>query len=124
MEKLGFQIVLAAAACVPVFGGIYGLLNGISGAAPDLQSHYHYLSGLLLGIGIAFATCALDPETKTARFQTLVGIVLLGGLARLGYSLTSGTFTPVIWFTLFMELAAPVLMACWQLRIARGNLAA
>ena len=53
------QIAVAQAGCVPVAAGLAGVLNGpgMAGSATvsaSLDSHFSYLSGLLLGIGLAF----------------------------------------------------------------------
>jgi len=111
-----FQIALAVAACVPFFGGLYEIIKSPGLADPALESHYHYLSGLLMGIGITFWFCARSPE-NTARFRLLVFIVLIGGLARLFHMLTSGDVSTSIVLSLLMELGVAPAMAYWQHRI-------
>jgi hypothetical protein len=60
------------------------MLKGVGAAAPtDLESHFRYLSGLLLGLGLAFAWCVPAIERRTLLFRTLGLVAVLGGLARL-----------------------------------------
>ncbi len=56
-ERRALQRVVAVAGLVPVLGGLYGVLfgqAGLGGGAFDVStdSHFRYLSGLLLGIGL------------------------------------------------------------------------
>jgi hypothetical protein len=89
-EKRLLQIVVAVACLVPLLAGGSGVLRGAEmmrgvGAAPpvDLDSHFRYLSGLLLGIGLAFAWCIPAIERRTLLFRTLGLIAVVGGLGRL-----------------------------------------
>ncbi len=45
----------------------------------DLDSHFRYLSGLLLAIGIGFASTVPRIEAQGGRFWLLTGIVMVGG---------------------------------------------
>lgn len=126
-EKTLIKIVYAALACVPVFGGVMGILNGpgMGSAAhaglydPFLESHYRYLSGLLLGIGLAFWSCVPKIEYRRERIRLLTFIVVIGGAARLASAVAFGQhFDGMMTFTLFMELAATPLMCVWQRRVA------
>src|SRR4051794_30061735 len=98
-EKRALQIVVAIASLVPIAGGAEGvifgpLLVGESGAnTADLDSHFRYLSGILLGIGLAYATAVPGIRRHKRRFMLLCGIVVLGGLSRL-LSLLIATGTP------------------------------
>ena len=58
-ERMGLQATIAACSLVPITAGAAGLLLGprfVGGPAdlPDLASHFAYLSGLLLGLGLGF----------------------------------------------------------------------
>ena len=48
----------------------------------DLDSHFRYLSGLLLAIAIGFLSSLRDIERKGPRLRLLAAIVVAGGLAR------------------------------------------
>lgn len=94
-------------------------LHGVaSPVPPDLDSHFRYLSGLLLAIGIAFATCIPEIERKTARFRLLAFLVFVGGLGRLVGLLTAGAPGAGHLFGLAMELVAVPLLVLWQARLA------
>lgn len=80
-------IIIRVACLVPILGGAAGVLTGAGFldevAGPATASHLRYLSGLLLGIGLVLAWCAGDLGRRGALFETLCGIVVLGGLGRL-----------------------------------------
>ena len=84
-----FQLVVIVAALVPITAGAAGVWRGpamISNAvthSADLESHYRYLSGLLLGIGIAFVVGVADVGRRAGLLRALGFIVVMGGLARL-----------------------------------------
>jgi uncharacterized protein DUF4345 len=90
------------------------------GAMPvAADSHYRYLSGLLLGIGIGFATAVPDIEHRTARVRLLAGIVVVGGLGRLLSLLLHGAPDKPMLAALAMELVVTPVLALWQARVAR-----
>lgn len=87
--------------------------------SPGLESHFRYLSGLLLGIGLAFLSCVPDIETKSQRFGTLAAVVVVGGLGR---AVATMVFWPVpasAITALVMELAVTPGLALWQRRVSR-----
>jgi len=72
-----------------------------------------YLSGLLLGIGVALAWCAGDLERRGGLFSALCGIVILGGLARLlGVALAGPPPLPHL-LALGMELGVTPALLLW-----------
>jgi hypothetical protein len=121
------QAAIAAACLVPLTTGTLSLiegpafLSGVGDPAPiDLDSHYRYLSGLLLGLGLAFASCIPAIERRTARFQTLGFIVIVGALGRLVSLLDAGLPSAGHVFGLVMELCVVPLIMFWQWRLARA----
>src|ERR1700722_17571679 len=124
MERRFLQIAVAVACLVPVSAGAGGILLGPAmvdaGAVPlGEDSRYSYLSGLLLGIGIAFATTIPHIERRTARFRLLTGIVMVGGLGRLVSLLLRGAPDKPMLAALVMERGVTPCLALWQTRIAR-----
>lgn len=123
-ERGWLQKVVAVAALVPIAAGLFGTLfgptlTGDSGVSVSGDSHYRYLSGLLLGIGLLFWSCIPSIEGKTGRFQCLTLIVVAGGLARLvGLGLT-GVPSLVMLGALVMELVVTPILCLWQGRVAR-----
>jgi hypothetical protein len=123
-ERKLLQTVIAVAGIVPVGAGVSGVLLGpnmfgpTSYLAPDTESHFRYMSGLLLAIGISFYASIPAIERHTGRIRLLAFIVFCGGLARL----TTFTDAPnygSIGFALAMELVVTPALAVWQARVAR-----
>ncbi len=117
------QVAIALAGCVPVLAGGAGVLLGPTMTGADWNaasdSHFRYLSGLLLGIGLAFWTCIPSLPHQTRRFRLLSAIVILGGLARLlAFPLHGWPGTPMA-AALAMELAVVPLLCLWQTKLAR-----
>jgi len=120
------RAAVALGGAVPVGAGIVGVLLGPSmlqppSLAPEaaLDSHYRYLSGLLLGIGLGFWSTLRRIEAQGTRFRLLTGIVVAGGLARLLGLLVSGWPGEGMLFGLAMELVVTPLLCLWQWSVAR-----
>jgi hypothetical protein len=122
IEKRLLQAMVVLGCVVPILGGGYGVLRGLEmiGISGDVgaDSHFRYLSGLLLGIGFGFLSTVPRIETHSARFRLLAGIVVIGGLGRLLSVALSGTADAATLFALIMELVVTPLLAMWQWRIA------
>ena len=125
-ERRLLQIAVALACLVPLAAGAAGvaesagMLSGVGPPLPtDLDSHFRYLSGLLLGIGLAFAACVPWIERCGAAFRLLTFVVLVGGLARLLSLLEAGAPGAGHLFGLAMELGTVPLLALWQSRVER-----
>ncbi|HYF56847.1 MAG TPA: DUF4345 domain-containing protein [Salinarimonas sp.] len=123
-ERRWLQGAVALGCLVPLSAGFSGVLMGpaLTGdtATGAGDSHYRYLSGLLLGIGLMFVSTIPAIETKGARFRLLTAIVVIGGLGRaLGYAVIGAPGLPMI-LALAMELAVTPLLCLWQARIARA----
>ena len=125
-ERRLLQAAIALAALVPLSMGLLSVvqgpasLRGVAAPAPvDLDSHFRYLSGLLLGIGIAFVTCIPAIERKGALFRALGAIVIIGGLSRLVSLADAGAPGFGHLFGLAMELGIVPLILLWQARVAR-----
>jgi hypothetical protein len=120
------QVAVALASLVPIAAGAAGVLLGprLVGAAivgsADLDSHFRYLSGLLLAIGLGYVSTIPRIETQGGRFRLLTGIVVVGGLGRLLSLLSTGPASPVMTAALVMELVVTPCLALWQYRVAAG----
>jgi hypothetical protein len=83
------QAFILIGGLVPVGAGLDGVLAGpvMAGltmpAGVSFDSHFRYLSGLLLGIGLGFWSTVPAIERLGGRFQLLTAIVFCGGLCRL-----------------------------------------
>lgn len=126
-ERRLLQTVVSVACLVPILTGLDGVLRGIamvpgSGASVDLDSHFRYLSGIFLMVGLAFASTIPSIERQGPRFRLLGAMVVMGGLARgLSWAMI-GTPGPAHQLGLAMELGVVPLLMLWQARIARITL--
>jgi len=125
-ERRLLQICVAVGGLIPVSAGAAGIIFGphfvdaMVGAAAD--SHFRYLSGLLLGIGIGFWSTIPRIEANGKLFRTLTFLVFVGGLARL-YSIVAIGFPPdAMLGALAMELGVTPLLFWWQGRVSRGSI--
>ena len=125
-ERRLLQAAVAAACLVPLAVGALGVLRGpemLRGVeapvAADLDSHFRYLSGLLLGIGLAFAACIPRIERVGPVFRLLGLVVILGGFARLASLLAAGMPGAGHAAGLIMELVVVPALLVWQARVAR-----
>jgi hypothetical protein len=116
------QVTVAVLALVPIGAGLAGAIDGAAfvgeQASVSADSHFRYLSGLLLAIGLLFWSTIPHIERQARRVQILTAIVFAGGLARLGGLIAVGEPSPPMLFGLAMELLVTPLMCLWQSRIA------
>jgi hypothetical protein len=117
------QVTVAIASLIPISAGLAGILLGpamvdATAVPVGADSHYRYLSGLLLGIGIGFATTIPRIERRTARFRLLTAIVVIGGLGRLWSLIALGSPNGPMLAALVMELGVTPALALWQARVA------
>ncbi len=120
-EKRLLQAVVAIACLVPVSAGGIAIWRGASmlgGTGVDLDSHFRYLSGLLLAIGLAFAAAIPGIERKTAMVRLLTFLVVVGGLARATGFLHAVPSRAMI-AALVIELGVTPGLCLWQGRLAR-----
>ena len=124
-EKRLLQIAVAIASLVPILGGGFGVwqglaMLGIAEPAAAAESHFRYLSGLLLGIGLCFVAMVPRIEFRSAGFRLLAIVVVIGGSARLFSVALHGTSDRVTLFALVMELVVTPSLALWQMRVANS----
>ena len=124
-ERRLLKLSVALACVVPIGAGAAGMLFGpwaietdIAGDHLELESHFRYLSGLLFGIGIAFAASIPAIERRSQLFAPLSLMVVIGGLSRLGAVLAYDVGAASQIFALAMELGVVPILYVWQKRIA------
>jgi hypothetical protein len=120
------QATVAALSLVPIGAGAAGVIlgPGFVGAPAglaDLDSHFRYLSGIFLGVGLLFASTVPGVERRTARFRLASGLVVLGGLGRLLALLATGAPTWPHLAGLLLELVVSPLLVVWQGFVARHH---
>ena len=123
MERRWLQIAIALLGLIPVSAGAAGallgpaMLNEIGDAV--LDSHFRYLSGVLLAIGLGYWTAIPRIELQGERIGILTLVVVGGGFCRalgmLLYGLPGGGMTAA----LAVELVLAPLIYLWQVRVAR-----
>lgn len=123
-ERRLLQITIALACLVPIVAGLDGVLRGAAMVSPgkvtaDLDSHFRYLSGIFLILGLAFASTIAAIERQAARFRLLGVMVVAGGLGRALAWVATGAPLLVHQLALVMELGVVPLLMLWQARIAR-----
>ena len=128
LEIRALQLAVAIACLVPlsmgsrsVWRGVVVLRGSPNPPPADLDSHFRYLSGIFLAMGVAFVTCVPDIARKGPRFRLLGAMVVSGGLARLASWLTVGEPSAGQRFGLVMELGVVPLLLLWQWRVARAD---
>ncbi|MGN7158625.1 DUF4345 domain-containing protein [Sphingomonas sp. SAFR-052] len=122
-ERTLLQAAVAITCLVPLAASTFGIVHGAAwlqpGPTTDLDSHFRYLSGIFLVMGIAFLTCIPAIESKTARFRLLGVMVVGGGLARLVSLGSMGAPSAGHVLGLCIELIVVPLLLLWQTRITR-----
>jgi hypothetical protein len=120
-SRRALQAAVAIAGLVPVAAGAAGAWRpSLVSLGPD--THAAYLSGLLLGIGLAFWSLIPTIERQSRSFALLSAIVVLGGLARLFLAVRLGDWQLAVTLPLVMELGVVPLLWLCQHRLARAFL--
>ena len=126
-EGRWLRLAVTLGSVVPIGAGCAGVLFGprLAGlyvAIPaDFDSHFRYLSGLLLGVGLGFLSTVPRIEAQSVRFQSLAAIVVLGGLGRLTSVAVIGVPSAPMTAALVMELAVTPALAVWQYRAGHAT---
>jgi hypothetical protein len=120
LERRLLQIAVAAAGWG---GGAAGALGAfrpelLIGGPPHALTHGAYLSGLLLGLGLAFWSLIPTIERQSRVFGLLTGLVVLGGLARAFTAARLGAWNLSVELPLVMELAVTPALWLWQRRVS------
>ena len=124
IEKRLLQAAVIVGALVPVSAGLAGIVMGsalVETRPPDIDadSHFRYLSGLLLAIGLGFMSLVPKIETRTSAFRLLTFLVVTGGIARLvSWAVLGKPGAPMV-AGLIMELLITPALCLWQGALAR-----
>ena len=125
MRRFILQATVAALSLIPSGAGAAGVVlgpgfvGGVDGRT-DLDSHFRYLSGIFLAVGLVLWSTVPAIERRTARFRLAAALVVCGGLGRLLSLAVAGAPTPPHLAGLAMELVVVPLLVLWQGRVARS----
>jgi hypothetical protein len=124
-ERRLLQVAVALLALIPIGAGLSGVWLGramlhMTGADVTADSHFRYLSGLLLAIGLCFWRLVPIIERAEPAARLLTFLVFVGGLGRLVSLIALGLPSPAMLGGLGMELVVAPLLCLWQMRIARN----
>jgi hypothetical protein len=117
LERRLLQIAVVMVGTLAVLGGFQGLIAGL-GDNSYADSHYRYLSGILLGLGAAFWATIPGIQDKGELFRVLTVMTAVGGLGRLGAALARGGDQGV-WAAIAVELVVVPVLCLWRERIER-----
>jgi len=124
LERRALQVAVGVAGLVPVLAGVLGARFGaaVLGGIGDFgfDSHYRYLSGLLMAIGLVYWSAIPRIEAHAERITTLTLIVVIGGFCRAMGLLANGFPGLGMTLALGMELIITPLIYLWQARVARN----
>jgi hypothetical protein len=118
------QAIVALLSLIPTSAGLAGIVLGpdflrLDPPWPaDLDSHFRFLSGVFLAVGVGFYSCIRSIEAKTGRFRLLASLVFCGGLARLLSLGIAGAPSAAHLVGLGMELVVVPLLVLWQARLS------
>lgn len=121
------QAVVAGATLVPLSIASLSLWRGpawlgqVAPIATDLDSHFRYLSGIFLMLGVGFASCIPAIERKGPRLRLLGAMVIAGGLGRLWSLDRVGAPSTGHLVGLCIELGLVPLVLVWQTVVARRH---
>jgi len=124
-ERRLLQVVIAATCTVSLSASVTSILEGPGWlmddgyVSTDLDSHFRYLSGLLLAIAIGFLSCMRGIESKGPRMRMLALIVVVGGLSRAYSAGIVGMPSLGHLGGLTIELVIVPLVTGWQWSFAR-----
>jgi hypothetical protein len=126
-ERRLLQVLVALAALVPLSVASISIFRGAAwldhrGVTTDLDSHFRYLSGIFLVLGLGFASCVPRIEAMGPRFRLLGTMVVAGGLARALSLVLVGAPSAGHLAGLAMELGVVPLLMLWQARVARRSI--
>ena len=126
MERRLLQAAVALGSLSPLGFGLSGVLLGPAMVMPnggavatDLDSHFRFLSGIFLALGLLFLSTVPAIERRTALFRAAGLAIVAGGLARLLSALLVGLPSWPHLLGLGAELVLVPVLLLWQARVAR-----
>jgi hypothetical protein len=122
--KRGLQLTLAILSMIPILVGIMGIMRGTSRwlpiniITPDFDSHYRYIAGYYISLGMLGLWIIPEIEKHKSLFRILCVSVFLGGIGRVVSILQVGRPGSMALFFTAFELCFPLLLL-WQAKLFR-----
>ncbi|GEO41599.1 hypothetical protein SAE02_57470 [Skermanella aerolata] len=124
LSRRSLQAAVAVLSLIPIGAGAAGVLLGpamvdAALAVPvDLDSHFRYLSGIFLALGVVFISTVPAIERRSGRFRLAGALVVCGGLARALSMAVHGVPSLPHLAGLGMELGVMPALLIWQWSVA------
>ena len=125
LHRVALKIVVGLTALVPISNGLSGILKGpamleqtVRSTIP-LDSHFRYLSGLPLAMGILLLRSLPNIEHDGSDLRRVTLLIFIGGLGRLYGLITAGYDTNAVVVTL-SELFVLPLVCVYQNRVQKN----
>ena len=120
------QAMVAALSLVPISAGAVGVLFGaafvgVTEGPASLDSHFRYLSGILLALGLLFLSTVPALDRRTSVFRLAAALVVCGSLGRLLSLLTTGKPSWPHVAALGLELVVVPRRVFWQAQVAQDR---
>lgn len=124
-----FRVTVFCLALIPLSAGLAGVLLGTEfpgfmaeAGNADAPSHFRFLSGIFLAMGVAYWSCAFNLGSAKwgeplPRFRLLCVLTISGGLARLLSLVTDGLPSTGHLVGLGMELIVVPLLLLWSFHL-------
>jgi hypothetical protein len=125
-QLLAFRCIVAVLALIPIGAGAVGVVMGLSFPGfelttqnADAASHFRFLSGIFLAMGLAYWSVAIQIGNYLHRFQFLAILTIAGGCARLLSLMVDGAPSVGHQLGLAMELLVVPVLLVWSGRLLR-----
>ncbi len=124
--KRGLQTVLAVLGMIPLLISALGITQGTarflpaSAITPDFDSHYRYITGYYLSLGLIALWVIPNIERHQSLFRIICFSVFMGGVGRAISIMQVGVPNPLTLFIMGWELCFPLLLF-WQNKIIRSS---
>jgi Domain of unknown function (DUF4345) len=122
--KRGLQVTIAILSLAPLSIGMLGIVLGTSRwlpanmITPDFDSHYRYIAGYFVSLGLLGLWMIPRIERHTGLFLVICASVFMGAIGRVASILQVGLPGPMAIFLTIFELCFPLLLL-WQAKVSR-----
>lgn len=125
-SKRLLQTVVAVLGLIPVATGAAGVVAGpgavmaASSWPVDLDSHFRFLSGIFLAVGLTFYATIPSIERKAFLFRWAAALIVAGGTGRAISLAVAGVPAVPHLVGLALELVVVPMLVLWQRSVSRA----